>query len=190
LAYVWRRLRQARAALTLPLAVWAMSLAHIGVGVFVLGAVGELGFKEERTAIIAPGEHVRFAGYDVHFQSVVPRQGPNYIADSATFVVGDTAKRAERRFYPDSAQTTTEVAILPSLGGDLYIALGEQARENATWTVRLYHNPLVDLIYVGAAMMALGGVVALTRLARRSRVVARTPALAQDESLKPAEAKG
>jgi cytochrome c-type biogenesis protein CcmF len=187
LAYVWRRVRQSRAVLTLPLAVWAMSLAHLGAGIFVIGTVTETAFKQERTAFLTPGEHVVFAGRDIHFQSLEPRQGPNYTADSGIFVVGDVIKRAERRFYPDSGQTTTEVAILPGLGGDLYIALGEASRESPQWTVRLYLNPLVELIYLGPALMALGGMIALARLARRSRVAASAPAAAP--VLKPADAK-
>jgi cytochrome c-type biogenesis protein CcmF len=188
LAYVWRRVRQARAVFTLPLAVWAMSLAHLGAGIFVIGTVGETAFKQERTAFLTPGEHVVFAGQDIHFQSLEPRQGPNYTADSGQFVVGKVAKRAERRFYPDSEQTTTEVAILPSLGGDLYIALGEPAHDGGAWTVRIYLNPLVELIYLGAGLMALGGLVGLARLARRSRVAARAPVQTED-ALTTANAK-
>lgn len=188
LAYVWRRVRQARAVFTLPLAVWAMSLAHLGAGVFVIGAVGETSFKQERTAILTPGERVVFAGRDIHFESLQTRQGPNYVADSARFVVKGEGRRAERRFYPDSEQSTTEVAILPSLGADLYIALGEPSRESAAWTVRLYLNPLVQLIYLGAGLMAAGGLVALARLARRSRVAREAPAPATP-ALTPSEAK-
>jgi cytochrome c-type biogenesis protein CcmF len=74
---------------------------------------------------------------------------------------------AERRFYPVSEQTTTEVAILPNWGGDLYIALGDESRDGGGWAVRLYMNPLVRFIYFGAGLMALGGVLALARLALR-----------------------
>jgi cytochrome c-type biogenesis protein CcmF len=36
------------------------------------------------------------------------------------------------------------------------------------WTVRLYHNPLVPWIWIGAVIMVLGGLVSLTD--RRHRV--------------------
>jgi cytochrome c-type biogenesis protein CcmF len=56
------------------------------------------------------------------------------------------------------------------LAGDLYVALGEPVREsNGAWTVRLYHNPLVQFIFIGAGMMALGGVLSLIALTRGRR---------------------
>jgi cytochrome c-type biogenesis protein CcmF len=178
-AYLLRRVRSGAKGVALPLAVWAMSLAHLGAGVFVIGAVTETAFKKETTAFLSPGQSVDFAGRTITLQQVAPRQGPNYIAQSAHFSVGDAVLRAERRFYPTSQQTTTEVAIQPSFSGDLYIALGEQARADGAWTVRLYLNPLVEFIYFGAALMALGGMLALTRLARQkreARVTAPAPA--------------
>jgi cytochrome c-type biogenesis protein CcmF len=63
---------------------------------------------------------------------------------------------------------TTEVGILSGLDGDLYIALGEEARDDAgAWSVRLYHNPLVQFIFLGALLMGLGGALSLVALARR-----------------------
>jgi cytochrome c-type biogenesis protein CcmF len=182
-AYLLRRARTGP-KLALPLAVWAMSLAHLGAGVFVIGAVTETAFKEETTAFLTPGQSVQFAGRTIIMREVAPRQGPNYTAQSAHFEVGGATLRAERRFYPTSQQTTTEVAIQPSLGGDLYIALGEQARADGAWTVRLYLNPLVEFIYLGAALMALGGALGLTRLARQRRT-AREPAPALARATAP-----
>jgi cytochrome c-type biogenesis protein CcmF len=181
---LWRRIKQAH-SIALPLAVWAMTLAHLGVGVFAIGVTAETAFKRERSALVAPGESVDFAGRQIRLLDVSDREGPNYTASSARFDVGGHIMRAERRFYPAQEQTTTEVAILPSVGGDLYIALGEASRDGRGWAVRLYLNPLVELIYLGAAMMAAGGVLALARLARR-RATVPTEAAA---SLKPSEAR-
>jgi cytochrome c-type biogenesis protein CcmF len=176
-AYLWRRARAAGKLIGLPLAVWAMSLAHIGLGVFVIGAVAETAFRAERTALLAPGQSVQFAGRTIRFADLRQREGPNYYADAATFEADGARLEAERRYYPASGTPTTEVGILPSLGGDLYIAIGEPAREDPSrgWTVRLYFNPLVELIYLGAALMAAGGVAGLAALARRA-VAVRTQA--------------
>ena len=52
---------------------------------------------------------------------------------------------------------TTEVGILGALDGDLYVALGEPVRgEPGVWTVRLYHNPIVQFIFAGMLMMGFG----------------------------------
>jgi len=179
LVYLWSRLERgegrplAKLAL-LPLAVWSMSVAHIGAGVLTIGAVAETGFRSEQAVALTPGEGVSFAGRRVTLIEVGEREGPNFTATRANFRVdsasGANVVSAERRFYPTSPMPTTEVGILSSLDGDIYIALGEAVRgEDGAWSVRLYHNPLVHLIFIGALMMALGGALSLTALSRRRK---------------------
>jgi cytochrome c-type biogenesis protein CcmF len=67
---------------------------------------------------------------------------------------------------------TTEVGILSGWDGDLYIAVGEPERGDGAWTVRLYHNPLVQLVFFGALMMAIGGALSLAALQRRKEAAA------------------
>jgi cytochrome c-type biogenesis protein CcmF len=177
--YLWSRLQRgdgglsAKAAL-LPLAVWSMSLAHVGAGVLTIGAVAETAFRSERALALAPGQSVAFAGRQVTLLDVGEVEGPNYSATRANFRVdgrsGARLVSAERRFYPTAPTPTTEVGILSALDGDLYIALGEAVRgSGGAWAVRLYHNPLVQLIFLGAAMMGAGGLLSLVALARRRK---------------------
>jgi cytochrome c-type biogenesis protein CcmF len=182
LVYLWTRAargegRALAKALALPLTVWSMSLAHIGAGVLTIGAISETAFRSERAAALAPGESVDFAGRRVSLLEIDEIEGPNYHATRATFRVDAPGKSwplsAERRFYPTSAMPTSEVGILGALDGDLYVALGEALRDEAgAWTVRLYHNPVVQLIFIGAAMMGAGGLLSLIALARRRRAPA------------------
>jgi cytochrome c-type biogenesis protein CcmF len=87
----------------------------------------------------------------------------------------------EKRRYLASGQVMTEAAIDTSVIGDLYVALGEDVG-NGAWTVRIYYKPFVSWIWGGCAVMALGGLLALSdrryRLARRS-VQVPTDAAAQ-----------
>jgi cytochrome c-type biogenesis protein CcmF len=179
LVYLWSRIGRgegramAKLAL-LPLAVWSMSLAHIGAGVLTIGAVAETGFRVEQSVALTPGEGVAFAGRRITLLEVGEREGPNFSATRANFRVdsanGARTIGAERRFYPTSPMPTTEVGILSGLDGDIYVALGEAVRGNeGAWSVRLYYNPLVHLIFLGAAMMALGGGLSMVALARRRR---------------------
>jgi len=178
LVYVWTRVqrgegRMLRKLALLPLAVWSMSAAHIGAGVLTLGAVAETAFRREQAALLNPGESVDFVGRRVTLLEVGEAEGPNYSSTRANFrIERDAAVQrmsAERRFYPTSPMPTTEVGILSSIDGDLYVALGDAARGESAWTVRLYYNPLVHLIFIGAIMMALGGALSLLALARRKR---------------------
>ncbi|HYD89195.1 MAG TPA: heme lyase CcmF/NrfE family subunit [Vitreimonas sp.] len=180
LIYLWTRLQRgeghvsAKLAL-LPLAVWSMSLAHIGAGVLTIGAIAETSFRSERAVALRPGEGVAFAGGRVTLLEVGQIEGPNYSANRASFRVdrrgASQLLSAERRFFPTSPMPTTEVGILGRIDGDLYVALGEAVRDTpGAWSVRLYHNPLVYLIFLGGIMMALGGVLSLIALARRRKV--------------------
>jgi cytochrome c-type biogenesis protein CcmF len=177
LIYLWSRLQRGEGPpLTklaiLPLAVWSMSLAHLGAGVLTLGAIAETAFRTERAVMLAPGEGVDFVGRRLTLLEVGETAGPNYAATRANFRVesayGPQRLSAERRYYPTSPMPTTEVGILSGLDGDLYVALGEPVRDRSgAWAVRLYHNPMVQLIFLGALMMGLGGVLSMVAVGRR-----------------------
>ena len=177
--YVWVRLargegRKLTKLAALPIVVWSMTLAHVGAGVLTLGAIAETAFRTERAVALTPGESVEFAARRLTLLEIGETEGPNYVVTRARFRVergGQVqALTAERRYYPTSPMPTTEVGILPALDGDLYVALGEAVRDRpGAWAVRLYHNPLVQLIFIGVALMAAGGVLSLIALARRRR---------------------
>src|SRR5262249_35055683 len=90
----------------LPLAVWSMSLAHIGAGVLTIGATTETSFRSERALAMAPGQSIDFAGRRVSLLEVVEREGPNYAAMHGVFRIDDSAGAhtlgPERRTYPTS----------------------------------------------------------------------------------------
>ncbi len=159
----WRKIA------ALPLAVWSMSLAHLGAGVLTIGAVVETAYKTELAVTLAPGQSADFAGRTVLLRDIVERDGPNFYATRAELSVDGRALAAERRFYPGAGSPTTEVGILNDWDGHFYVALGEPNRADSGWTLRLYHNPMVQMIFLGAAMMTLGGALALIAFARKAR---------------------
>ena len=83
----------------------------------------------------------------------------------------------EKRLYKVQQMPMTEAAIDTGLTRDLYVALGEMLDER-TWTLRVYIKPFVDWIWGGAALMALGGLVALADRRYRVPVAQALPALA------------
>ncbi|WP_333592737.1 heme lyase CcmF/NrfE family subunit, partial [Brevundimonas sp.] len=165
-----------RRAKGLPLAAWGMTLAHAGLGVFVLGAVVETGFKAEAARTIAVGESLSAGPYSARLDSVRIAEGPNYLAEQAILTVttrdGRAARQvtAERRFFPAGGQTTTEVGLDFRGVDDVYLTLGERRGESArpAWAMRMYFNPWARLIFLGPALMALGGLLSL--LDRRLRL--------------------
>lgn len=185
-AYIWRRAGSGagrwRRLVLLPMAVWAVALAHAGVGALTIGAVAQTALRIEHTGAMAVGDVQRFAGRNVTLQMVEPVPGANYDALRARFVVEREGRtrilRPERRTFISSSSATTEVAIASEWLGDLYIALGEPTLSEdgvARFGVRLYFNPFVSWMFAGAGMIALGGLLALAALAVRARAAARAP---------------
>jgi cytochrome c-type biogenesis protein CcmF len=162
----------------LPRSAYAMTLAHIGVGVLILGVTVQSTGQVERILVMSPGEHADLVGYDVRLDGVSEVQGPNYTAQRATFVVSREGEalatlHSEKRFYPVERMPTTEAGIHTTLWRDVYLVLGDPA-EGGGFAIRLYYNPLVFWIWGGAGLMALAGLLSLTD--RRLRVGAPRPA--------------
>ena len=83
----------------------------------------------------------------------------------------------EKRLYNVQRNVMTEAAIDPGLFRDLYVALGEPLDMTANgqaWAVRVYHKPFVRWLWLGALVMAAGGLVAASD--RRYRVRRQTEA--------------
>lgn len=151
----------------LPARVWGMSLAHAGIGLFVLGAVVETSARYERTLALEAGQSAQLAGWEITLDRVVSDEGPNWYSERGLLSVRKGSSRAElapeKRYYPAARMPTTETAIHKTLLGDLYAALGEaRAVDGVTrWTFRVYFNPLIDLIFLGVVLMALGAAMAV-----------------------------
>ncbi len=166
LAESWRRLRN------LPRAAYGTALAHAGLGVMVLGLVGTTAWRSERIEALVPGGTVDIAGYELTFQGVKERQGPNYKELAGLFSVTRAGQPVttlipSKRAYSVEKSATTEAGIYNSWRGDLYIVLGDPLKDGG-YSVRVYFNPLVRLIWLGALLMFLGGGVSLSD--RRLRV--------------------
>jgi cytochrome c-type biogenesis protein CcmF len=159
----WRRLTG------LPRGAWGMTLAHLGLGVFVLGACFETGWKAEAAETLPVGGQIQVGAYSVKLESIRDVDGPNYDAERAFLRVTKDGRpictgEPERRFYPAGGQTTSEVALCYRGFSHIYLVLGER-REGAAqpvWLVRGYWNPWATLIFLGPVIMGLGGLVSLS----------------------------
>ena len=168
-----------------PLAVFGLALAHAGLGVTTLGITAMAGWQSNAVVAMVPGQSLTLAGKTVTLTGMRDIQGPNYEAAQARFAVdtlaGPRVLISERRFYPASQTPTTEAAINVGLLGNVYISIGERTA-NGGLVVRVWNHPLVNFIWGGAFMMALGGMVSLADRRLRVAVVkrARVPRAALD----------
>ncbi len=154
---------------------YGMTLADLGIAVFILGVTLVRGYETERDLRMAPGERITLGGYEFTFKGTKEVPGPNYAAIQGEFEVRRAGSaevmrtmHPEKRVYQAAGATMTEADIDTGLTRDLYVSLGEPVGDGA-WGVRVYHKPFVDWIWGGAFLMALGGVLAICDRRYRGR---------------------
>jgi cytochrome c-type biogenesis protein CcmF len=160
-----------------PRSFYGMLLAHVGIGVFVIGVTLVKGYEAEKDVRMAPGDTVELGGYVFRFDGVKSAKGPNYVAARAVIPVTRDGRAVttlfpERRVYNAQQSPMTEAAIDYGAFRHLYVALSESVGPDA-WIVRVHYKPFVGWIWGGCLLMALGGLFAATD--RRYRAVAREP---------------
>jgi len=144
-----------------------MIIAHLGIGLLILGITGSSVWQEEKIARMKINSEIKIKKYNIVFKEINEIRGPNYVALKGNFLVYDEKKtiitklKPENRFYPITNNFTTEASIHTNLLRDLYIVLGE-GNINDGWVVRIYYNPLVIWIWIGALTIFLGGIVSMT----------------------------
>jgi cytochrome c-type biogenesis protein CcmF len=173
----------------LPRSAIGTSIAHFGLGVCLLGIASEAYYGAERILSMKPGQSVEVRGYDLTFDNLLSRAGPNYSELVAKFTVksgGDTLGVLEpsKRTFTARKSSTTEAALMTRGFSQIYLSLGD-AGDDGSIAVRLYHKPLVLLIWLGTVVMVIGGVFSLSD--RRLRVGAPRSAKKPKPKLQPAE---
>ena len=189
----WSRLRPSEGSgfftklRTTPRSYYGMQLAHLGVAVFIAGVTIVTNYQTEKDVKMNVGDTVNVGGYDFRLRNLARLQGPNYQAVRADIEVTMNGApvammHPEKRAFTTAQSVTSETAIDRSIFRDLYLALGDEVG-NGAWTVRVYHKPLVNWIWGGALLMALGGAFAVSD--RRYALAARKES--QDTAAKTPE---
>ncbi len=160
-----------------PRGFWGMTLGHLGVGVFIVGISLTSLYSSEEDIRLAPGQGYTLNGYTFTFQGVTRTQGPNYVADQGTVVITRNGRTVatlhpQKRVYRVQRMPMTEAGIEAGLKRDLFVALGEPLGQDGSWSLRVYVKPYLRWIWLGALIMAFGGLLAATD--RRYRMARRT----------------
>ncbi|RWH24479.1 heme lyase CcmF/NrfE family subunit [Mesorhizobium sp.] len=169
----------------LPRSVFGTALAHLGLGLTLLGIVGTLSFGTEKILTMRAGETVELSGHTLRFEGLFPQKGPNFTEERGRFLLigaddnADGEITSAKRFYPVRQTVTTESGIRTLGVSQLYLSLGDEGKDGSV-VVRLWWKPLVTLIWGGGLVMMAGAAMSL--LDRRLRVGAparrRKPAAA------------
>ena len=162
----------------LPRSVWGTAFAHFGIAVTLLGVVSVGTWANERIVGLKPSQTVSLSGFDLSFDGLVQRSGPNYRELVGKFTVRRggvpiATMEPAKRSFESRATTTTEAALLTRGFSQLYLSLGD-VNDDGSVAVRLYYKPMVLLIWIGAVVMMFGGALSLSD--RRLRIGAPRPA--------------
>ena len=161
----------------LPAAFHGQCLAHTGFAMAIAGVCLTTALSVDKHERMAPGDRLTVAGHEFRFEDLKQASGPNYTSSVAHFTIWQDGKQVgelqpEKRTYKVRSMPMTEAGIEPTWYGDLYVSLGEPLDGNA-WSVRISLKAWVRLVWLGALLMALGGLVAVRdRRYREERLAA------------------
>ncbi len=156
----------------LPRSAWGMTLSHAALALLVVGITGSSAWKEEKVLTMKVGETVALHDVEVKLAKTADIKGPNYVATRGTFELTKNGKHfvtlePEKRAYRQPPRPTTETDIYTTWNGDYYAVIGD-ADGQGGYVVRLYFNPLVIWMWLGALLMAFGGAISISD--RRHRI--------------------
>ena len=156
----------------------SMMVAHLGVGLLILGITGSSIWQEEKVVQMKIKDTTKINKYNITFEKIDEIKGPNYLAIQGNFIVYDKNKKIitklipEKRYYPVTNNFTTEASIHTNLLRDLYIVLGDGNMKDG-WVIRLYHNPLVIWIWIGSLVIFLGGIISINKNIKKIKILSK-----------------
>lgn len=157
-------------------AVLGMCIAHLGMGVFVLGVTTVESYKIEKDMTLGAGQSASIGGYEFNWTATRDVRGPNYDAKEAEVHVLQNGKEVavlhpQKRIYRAQPNPMTEAGIDAHWSRDLLVSMGDELG-NGMWSVRLQYKPLVRFIWLGALIMGIGGFIAVLDRRYRAKVPA------------------
>lgn len=157
--FSWKRLS------SIPAGFYGMTLAHLGIAVFVIGITYTSIYSIEKDVRMQPGDKLDMSGYIFEFHGVEVTEGPNYIAKQGALTVtynGEeiTKLAPQKREYRVQKMPMTEAAIEAGLFRDLFVAIGEPLDNKGAWSLRVYYKSFIRWIWLGALFMGFGGLIA------------------------------
>ncbi len=170
--------------LGLPRSIIASAIAHMGVGLFVVG-IAATAFHDEQIATMGPGDTLAVGGTELVFSGLSRRTGPNYVSTVGQFVLKENGTELARldpgkRIYVGRTMPTSETARFTRGLGQIYLAIGES--QGARIDVRAYWKPYVLLIWLGPLVMVIAGLLSLSDRRLRIAAPARRKALVSTEA--------
>ncbi len=155
-------------------------IIHIGIVILYIGIMGSKGYFLLESQSMTLGESMEVGKYKLTMIDAFEKEYANYLRSGVIFDVAKNGKRigtmepalhAYYRAKPDE-EPTKESAIHHVGMNDLYVALAnvpQNIKTGGVVNVQVYYNPLIGVVWIGVAVMVLGGIVAIAEKSERSR---------------------
>jgi len=142
------------------------TLCHLGILVITLGVTGSQAWSVQTETTLKRGDAAELAGYRIRFDGLAAREESNHFKVVGTFTVsngriGPTAMRPAKKFYPQEQTPIAGVDYWMGLTEDLYLVLGDFARDGTEATIKVQVNRLVSWIWIGGFVLTLGALLAI-----------------------------
>ena len=149
-------------------------VVHIGIVILYIGIMGSKGYDRLTTESLKQGQSIKVRNYEFLSGNAFQEEHDNFNLSVINFTVKKNGRiigqmQPARAFYHTAGQgdqDTIESAIHHIGLNNLYIALGPLPSSFPNYdqepiTVEVYHNPLINLVWVGIAVMFIGGGIAI-----------------------------
>jgi cytochrome c-type biogenesis protein CcmF len=163
-------------------------IIHAGIVLMFLGFAGE-GFKQTQSVLLSPGKDTTIGDYIARLDSIrVTDDARKQMITAQMTIIRDGAELT--KMYParwffrrHEDQPTTEVAIRRSFAEDLYIVMSQVDAANQTANIDITVLPLVNWLWMGFGVLALGTLIALLPESSFAFAVSKVPAHAATASM-------
>jgi cytochrome c-type biogenesis protein CcmF len=148
-------------------------IVHLGILVIALGVTGSQAWSVQTETTLRRGEHAELAGYRVRFDGLAASEESNHFKVTGTFTIDGTRARGTvllpaKKFYPQEQSPIAYVDYRLGLLEDLYVVLGDFARDGSQATIKLQVNRLVSWIWIGGLVLTLGAALAVAPERRKA----------------------
>jgi cytochrome c-type biogenesis protein CcmF len=152
-------------------------VVHLGILVVALGVAGSQAWSTQTEATLNRGESMELAGYTIRFEGLGGVEESNHAKVVGTFTVADrkgpyTVLTPAKKFYPQEQTPIAAVDYRLGFVEDLYLVLGEFARDGSHATIKIQVNRMVSWLWIGGFLLTLGAALAILPEPRRKPAVA------------------
>ena len=156
-------------------------LVHVGVVLIFLGFAGE-NFKLQETATLTPGKNVKVGEFELRMDALrITEDATKQMVTAHITALRDGAEVA--KLYPArwffrgrEDEPTTEIGIQRSVRGDLYLVMPAYDAPSQSATIEITVTPLINWVWLGFGVLAIGTLIALLPEATFAFATARIPA--------------